>query len=274
MDIATNLNFADPATIVARHREIAVRYAWHDRNARYRGSAPVLMKVRLRELERIFTSRYGQTLPDDDSGRDDLLIAAHTIAGLGGEVAKHIVAWAAMWCPWLPKAEAEAIAGRVIANVHRWRADTLAWRLRLTYAERTTLVVTTIGAVDANQAERLKRRKERAAAARRLARRRKPRSQSTSRSKPWEALGISRATWYRRRQPVHETNMSTADKASTLSTKLSHHHQASKPQGAAERRISSSSRPRTTPRTYQGGAGGLHRGVHVLKALDLIVGAA
>ncbi len=38
---------------------------------------PVLtMMVRLRELERLFASRYGAILPDDDAGREDLTRAA------------------------------------------------------------------------------------------------------------------------------------------------------------------------------------------------------
>jgi hypothetical protein len=254
MDIATAetiLDRADPATKAALHREIAIRYAWRDRNRRSRCNAPVLMKVRLRELERIFTSRYGRTLPDDDAGRDDLLIAAHTIAGLGGEVARNIVAWAAMWCPWMFTAEAEAIADRVVANPYRFKADTLAWRLRLTYAERTALNLTTIGAIDFNKAARLQRRKGRAATARRKARARMPRAVylagCASRSKPWEAFGISRRTWERRGKPVSQVSpvasVSPADKASTLSTHLRHHHQASKPKAVVERKTLPTSRP-------------------------------
>jgi hypothetical protein len=58
-----------------------------------------------------------------------------------------MIAWAAMWCPWLPAAEAQAVGERVIADAHRWKADTLAWRLRLTDAERTALKIKTIGGV-------------------------------------------------------------------------------------------------------------------------------
>jgi hypothetical protein len=51
--------------------------------------------VRLRELERIFSSRYGATHPDDDAGRDDLFLAAHHIREVGGDFVK----WAPLWAP-------------------------------------------------------------------------------------------------------------------------------------------------------------------------------
>src|SRR4051794_16033962 len=106
----------------ARHSEIARRYTWQARERRKTGRAeapdPVRLMtlIRLRELERIFEGRYGRLLPDDDSGRDDLLLAAHHIANLKGEVVEHILAWARAWCPWMPEAEARALADRVAAH--------------------------------------------------------------------------------------------------------------------------------------------------------------
>lgn len=96
------LNRADPATIAAQHHEILVRYAWERRRRRgFVVRATLIMMVRLRELERLFATRYGRTLPDDGAGRDDLFIAAGIIAGANpeGDVAGCIVAWLAMWCP-------------------------------------------------------------------------------------------------------------------------------------------------------------------------------
>ena len=128
--------------------------------------------IRLAELERFFQYRYGPLLPDDDAGRDDLRVAAHHIAWLGGEVVPHIVAWAHRWCPWLPAEQAAALARRVAADPIKWTADNLAHRIGLTAAERTALGITTIGATDQNKAEREAARKARHRDAQRERRRR------------------------------------------------------------------------------------------------------
>jgi len=161
------------------------------------------MTVRLRELERVFEYRYGAPLlPDDDSGQHDLLVAAHHIREVGG----YIVKWAAAWAPWCAETDAEQIAEDVIAESRRWKADELAWELNINLAERTLLGLTTIGATDSNPEQRKAAHKRRKAAAKAAARRaagRKPREQyegrSISRARPWQAEGISRATWFRRR---------------------------------------------------------------------------
>ena len=69
----------------ARHTEIARRYAWQAQQRRKRhddkaDQARLLTLIRMRELERLFARRYGRLLPDDDAGRDDLIVAAHHIA--------------------------------------------------------------------------------------------------------------------------------------------------------------------------------------------------
>ena len=125
--------------------------------------------MRLRELERLFAKRYGDTLPEWP-GWGDLVIAAHTIAGLSGEIEAHIVAWASIWAPWLTIARAEQLAARVKANPLKFKADTLGWRLGLTVMERAALDITTIGAVGVNKEQRAAERKERQAAAARVRR--------------------------------------------------------------------------------------------------------
>jgi hypothetical protein len=94
---------------------------------------------------------------------------------------------------------------------------TLAERLRLTYAERTALQITTIRAIDCTEREQANRREARKRQARTLKRRKqgvRPRAEylaaSTSATKPWEVEGVSRRTWYRRRgtglTPANNTN--------------------------------------------------------------------
>src|SRR6516225_7962135 len=133
----------------ARHAEIDVRYAWLARQSgawpagesrKYpRGSPQLLCRIRLRELEALYGARYGGTLPYDDAGIDDLKIAAHHIGHMGGDAIGHIVAWADMWMPDLPRERAKAIARDIVDDPVKFKAATLAWRLRLTEQERTTL---------------------------------------------------------------------------------------------------------------------------------------
>jgi hypothetical protein len=171
----------------ARHTEIARRYAWQARQRRKRHEvkpdpARLLTLVRMRELERLFARRYGRLLPDDDAGRDDLILAAHHIAFLRGDVIEHIVDWARAWAPWMPSAEAEQLAERVAAKPRKWTADMLAWRLRLSMVERTELRITTIGAFDVSKAEREVERKQRRKEAERA--RRAKRSTGRARGRP------------------------------------------------------------------------------------------
>lgn len=199
-------NRPSPATIRARLSEIERRYAWHDEaagSARRRPSP--FQNVRLRELERVFDDRAFY-LPDDDSGRDDLEIAGHHIFHFpGGKFEARFRSWARLWAPWANEATLSRLAGRISRRPLKWKADTLATRLGLTYADRTLLKITTIGAIDFGKDQREKRRRDRNRAAKateRLAKGATPRSQSNERSKPWTALKISKATWYRKGKPA------------------------------------------------------------------------
>jgi len=177
---------------------------WVDPERRRRGR-PSLAALRVHDLSHLYRHRYGETLPDDDAGRDDLLILAHHLAGLPGDLTRHLGAWASLRAPWLTDTEAADLAERVGTAPLRWHADTLAWRLGLTMAERTALGITTIGAIDCNKAEREAARRARRRAAdlaRRQMRGATPRAASASQTRPWEAFGTSRRTWERRGKPV------------------------------------------------------------------------
>ena len=130
---------ADPAWAFTNHNEIAIRYAWHGRQQKFgRGSPKLIARIRMREIERLFVDRCGGALPDDDAGLDDLELAAHHVAHLDGNAEQHILAWASVWAPWLWRREAidpAQFAARIAANPRRFKADTLAWRLRLTSAD-------------------------------------------------------------------------------------------------------------------------------------------
>jgi hypothetical protein len=217
MQAARNLHYVvderKSRNVRARHAEVARRYAWHSAQCGRkcpRGSPALICRVRLRELERLYQRRYGAVLPYDDAGLDDLTIAAHHIAHMGSDAVGHIVAWARARMPEMPLRQAQALAEGVAANPRRFKAATLAWRLRLTNEERSTLNIATIRAVDVTDAEmaecRKRKARERDAARRQRQRSSRPaKPEPLCRTRPWETLGMSRATWYRRCKPTPET---------------------------------------------------------------------
>jgi hypothetical protein len=175
---------------------------------RYRRREPVnLTAILASQLRRLFFYRYGATLPDDDSGRDDAWLMLNHLARLP-DPERHMANWLEVNAPWMASTEATALIARVLVKPLRFRADTLAARLNLIEADRRRLRITMIGAVDLSKAERLARRRQRARqrdAQRRRAKGAKSRdkyeAESISRMKPWEALGMSRRTWYRLGKP-------------------------------------------------------------------------
>jgi hypothetical protein len=192
----------------ARHAEIARRYRKKEQRESFN-----IARLRIPELRRLFAARYGRVLPDDDAGRDDVLIMAYHLVHLPGDAHWRIRNWTALYAPWMPSGEVENLISMVVAQPLLFRADKLGARLNLTNAERQRLRIRTIGAVDKTKAERLaecKERKRKADRLRRQQRRRttgaRPRAEyeanSLSRSKPWAALGMSRAAWYRAGKPT------------------------------------------------------------------------
>jgi len=165
-----------------------------------------IVALRLNDFAILFRSRYGIALPDDDAGRDDLEPVIHHLASMP-QASKRIGFWLEIWAPWLTLTEQRSIISDGIANARAWSADQLAWRYRVTAAERTGLGLTTIGAIDQGKAARTKARKQRAR--HRMAKARHnagslPRQQyeqaSKSQRRPWLEQGISRRTWYRRQR--------------------------------------------------------------------------
>jgi hypothetical protein len=185
----------DPAALALKARldEVAHRYA-----QQRRGRPVPFAALRLRDLETIFLDRYAGPLPDDDAGLGDARVAIHHLANLPGSQETNIFAWLARWAPWMTADQVAGLVDEAIRRPRRWKADTLAWALRLTAADRARLGVTTIGAIDLGKAARARRRKDRnsdRSEADRRAAGAKPRADyeanSLSRTKPWEAEGIS-----------------------------------------------------------------------------------
>lgn len=190
---------------------------------------------RLTEIEMVLLDKYGWELPDDDAGLADLRIVLFHMAKCAKHNERTMTAWITEHAPWLTPAWAEEHAARLryvpsAGNLIRYAIASkakkpptrkrLAKMLGLTDAVRTRLskgltgAITTIGVIDERQSRaRRKQRKSDWDRAYQQTKRRdlgaKPHADSASRTKPWEAEGISRPTWYRRR----ETNSSYSNVA-------------------------------------------------------------
>lgn len=197
--------------------------------ARERRQRPVsIVALRLAELNRLFTARYGAVLPADDSGRDDVMIVAHHLAWCTGETSRRIAGWIALRAPWMRPDEMQKVIEQATTKPRRWRADSLARRLNLAWTERQRLRITTIGATDVTKDKRTVRRAVRKrirdrlrAAARRRAAGCTPRSAFIATAlttlKPWAAEGVCRRTWERRRNCIaqHKPSSIVSDERAT-----------------------------------------------------------
>jgi hypothetical protein len=179
-----------------------------------------LTTLRLREIERIIALRHSSCVPQTDD--DDIylvpvvqLLRRNLEKTMGMptslDVLDRVKVWAERWAPTTPDERLEEIVSIAMSRPKLEKADVLGARLRLTDAERTYLRVRTIGACDVDKATRQRRSKHRKrerdkikATAKRRKQGAKPRAdyraRSLSHTVPWEAHGISRRTWERRRK--------------------------------------------------------------------------
>ncbi|MDB5617475.1 hypothetical protein [Tardiphaga sp.] len=130
----------------------------------------------------------------------------------------HMTGQIEFWCKkWAPEyLEIPALVARVCKSKRNGigKADQIADKIRLSDADRTRLGIRTIGSYDVDKRAREKRRAARKRERDRenarlkratngaLSRQQYLADHSLSRTKPWEAQGISRATFMRRRKNV------------------------------------------------------------------------
>jgi hypothetical protein len=188
------------------HAEIESRYAESRRKALKKRGPPPMGLLRINELERIFTDRWGEhDLPDSPEGRDAIAILCNHCALL--KDLGRLYAFVAARARWMREGELAAIIERESGNAPGGGPG-LGWRLGLTIEDRTRLRIRTIRAIGVtdHQIKNLRKAADRERKAdRRRADQAKPRADheadSLARTKPWEALGLSRRTWYRRGRP-------------------------------------------------------------------------
>ena len=187
--------------------------------APYRGpklkGVALLSALRVKEIEALIRHRHGHMVPDA-RGTDDEETCTGYVMAIAGSLAE-IRGWSRRWLPWLDDdavfAQTEALRSKLANGKLGPRllpADAVATMLHVRMAERTELGLTTIGAVDLSEKQRRaaakarKRLRDRERQrAKREAQDRTPRTvylaASAEAAKPWVEAGVSRRTWYRRR---------------------------------------------------------------------------
>jgi hypothetical protein len=170
----------------------------------------LIRRLRYGALLRLFRHRWGNTLPDDDAGRDDLWLLVTNVSLAAAEPQKKMRHVIEMWAPWMAAEEREAYVKHVWGlDIYErtLTAQELGKRLGLTNAEREALKLWPFRPIDKTEEEIAEQAKARERE--RRARKRRERGVRTreaylaelaSRPKPWKAEGVSRRTWERRRK--------------------------------------------------------------------------
>lgn len=193
-------------TASARHSEIARRYAWHSQRQNAHKAPLTMTTLRTAELERLFRHRFGGLFPETRDGLSALIVMAeHHLQRNDRDT---VVKWILARAPWAEDVYAEGIVDRAAAGAQRTTASVLGWRIKLTAEERRRFKIRTIRAVgqtdatmsaDRNCANRERKERQRRQAG--ATPRAMYEATSKAQTKPWEAMGMSRATWYRKGQP-------------------------------------------------------------------------
>jgi hypothetical protein len=240
----------DRGSAARRHK--VDRRVKHWRGPKY-SKDETLRRRRLGDLRRLIEDRCGPILPDDDAGREYLkelllpvsLSITHEAKRSGGTVRvwgprDRMLQEIERWAPWMDLDEADEIITE-INLMPEWerkiKARPLGDRLRLTYPERARLDLRTIAAFDMPDSVMavIRRQKKKEQNKRRYNRSRADYLAANTKSKetPWTKAGMSRATWYRRREttprhinltktcllPVsHQNKYSTEGECGRLST--------------------------------------------------------
>jgi hypothetical protein len=174
--------------------------------------------MRVREIELIITSRHGAIVPDPDGTDDRDTCMAYIRAVAFSASGQDIREWSRRWAPWASAGDLVPIAAQAAKRKRMLRPDHVAQMLGVTLDERIALSLKTIGASNVSEAERkriMRERKRERDRTRQLEKRRlagmadrqSQHSETLTSTKPWEAEGVSRRTWfYRQKQRCTEVS--------------------------------------------------------------------
>jgi hypothetical protein len=204
----------DRVAVLKAKAAIKERYkAWDEKKFDRSGDGThVLTVLRVCQLESYLRLRYGAILPDDDAGREDLVILLNHAAHNRDNPQGKMIGFIRRWAPWMAPAEAEALGAMILEKPRLYSPKRLGELLRLTERERDLIGGTTIRPVDettgiamtdAEMEENAKRKdREYHKAKRDTNRSGRPRGRPKSAGpKAWEAAGASsKAAHYRNRK--------------------------------------------------------------------------
>lgn len=127
--------------------------------------------IRLAELTRWLDDTHGAgvELEACEESIGLIRIMAHHMAGLP-DMPRRVTAWLDRYAPWLSLASRERLISECAGCPLKWSADKLAWKIRLTDAQRSRLKIRTIGAIDCSKEQRAERQRQRRAEAERARR--------------------------------------------------------------------------------------------------------
>jgi hypothetical protein len=176
---------------IAQHIEIARRYG-----RRRKKTFAKIVNLRRREITMFAINRY-LFIPDNREGRRVLRVMIDHLAQLGPD---HIRRWVNAHAWWIDDEELDEMIEDA-GSGKQWSATALGKAIGLTNKERVHLDIRTIRPIDRSPALLKRDRKDRDAERKRQRRAEKttPRPPSLEQAQPWQALGISRATYFRRK---------------------------------------------------------------------------
>jgi hypothetical protein len=160
---------------------------------------------RVGDLTRIYRDQYPNGLPHNDVGVAYSKYICRTMAFLPND---RRARWLDRYAPWM---DAEIRGGILDMGPYWYSARSLGSRLEVDNEDRERLQAWTIEAHDITKEQRQVITREKNKASHERRRRKdgaKPRKQSLSQTKPWEAENISRSTWERRRRKAVDANSS------------------------------------------------------------------
>lgn len=160
--------------------------------------------LRLAEIARVIHSRHDGPCDTDDGAQYLHAALPHLVAlAAGGLRVMSAEEWRGQLTPHVDPAECARMAAKLAARPRTYRADTVAAILGVTDAERSRLALKTIGATDRTKEQREADRRIEDRNRKRERRRRsgvRAREDGLAATRPWEREGVSRRTWFRRRE--------------------------------------------------------------------------
>lgn len=190
-------------------------------------------KQSLREISKLLRARHGGPCDTDDAVvwlKAAIPFIAEITGGIDApKFAGRLDGWCFEFLPKVRDAEIEDATEEARERAQQgrlfWSAGALGDLLRLTTTEREEYrfrMMRPGGMSDADFKAYQRLRKTEHKKAARLRDGMAPQEASLSRTKPWEAMGISRAQWYRLPPEQRETTLGPIDKKIRLAPKLSH----------------------------------------------------